>query len=145
MVVLKKGDKFTDRLGEPCFISYIKGDVVKLTYFVDGGTRVDVWKKDEFIADVNRFAFIQQPKTPITRENICEHLIEYQLNMVGKTLESAKDDEEWYSNITMNSVQHEVFKSYAIPLIRKVFKCNKKRAETTFAWFDLSYGLRIKN
>jgi hypothetical protein len=41
--------------------------------------------------------------------------------------------------------QHELFKAYAIPLLKKIFKFNKTKAETTFAWFDLQFGLRIKD
>jgi hypothetical protein len=45
----------------------------------------------------------------------------------------------------MTQEQHEEFKRYAIPLIKKIFKCNKARAESTFGWFDMQFGLRIKN
>ena len=43
----------------------------------------------------------------------------------------------------MSPEQHAEFKAYAIPLLKKVFKFNKAKAEQTFSWFDLSYGLRI--
>mgnify|MGYP002263597127 CR=1 FL=1 len=36
-------------------------------------------------------------------------------------------------------------KAMGIPLIKKIFKCNKRRAEQTFDWFNLQFGLRIKN
>jgi hypothetical protein len=52
---------------------------------------------------------------------------------------------EWYNKWTMTQEQHDVFKAYALPLIKKVFKCNKSRAENTFSWFDLQFGVRIKN
>ena len=88
----------------------------------------------------------EKPNNPkITRENISRHLIEYQLNMVGKTLIDTLDDDKWYFNITMTSIQHDHFKKYTLNLIKKTFKCNKSRAEATFAWFDLAFGLRIKN
>jgi hypothetical protein len=45
----------------------------------------------------------------------------------------------------MTQEQHDQLKAYALPLIKKVFKCNKSRAETTFQWWDLQFGLRIKN
>lgn len=141
---LKKGDKFVDYLGNPCFISYIRGDVVKITYPNDGG-RVDVWDKLEFISNIDRFKFFPQHKEPINRINITEHLIEYELNMVGKTINEAKSDPTWYSTNTFTRSQYEVFKSYAIPLLRKVFKFNKKKAEETFGWFDIQYGLRVKD
>jgi uncharacterized protein YfaT (DUF1175 family) len=80
----------------------------------------------------------------INRLNIADHLLEYQLEMVGKTIEEAQKDDMWFFNWTMTEEQHLQFKGYAIPLIKKVFKCNKKRAENTFSWFNLQFGLRIK-
>lgn len=141
---LSKGDKYKDYIGTPCFISYIKGDIVKLS-FIEERPHVEVWDKKEFLEQVRLNRFFPQPKTVINRTNIQEHLIEYQLNMVGKTIEDAKKDEMWYYNTTMTSKQQEVFKSYAIPLLRKVFKFNKQKAENTFDWFNLQFGLRIKD
>lgn len=81
----------------------------------------------------------------INRINIADHLIEYQLKMIGKTVLDVEGDEKWYSNNTMTPEQHEEFKAYAIPLLKKIFKFNKTRAERTFGWFNLQFGLRIKN
>lgn len=81
----------------------------------------------------------------INRYNIADHLIEYQLNMVGKTIEEARKDDMWYFNWTMTQQQADELKAYAIPLIKKVFRCNKSKAEKTFSWFFLEFGLRIKD
>lgn len=81
----------------------------------------------------------------INRTNIADHLVDYQLTMVGKTIAEAIKTEQWYSKWTMTEEQHSQLKAYAIPLIKKVFKCNKKRAEGIFGWFDLQFGLRIDN
>jgi hypothetical protein len=81
----------------------------------------------------------------INRETIAEHLIDYQLGMIDKSMQEAYMTKEWYSKWTMTTEQHEVFKAYALPLIKKVFKCNKSKAENTFDWFDLQFGLRIKD
>lgn len=86
-----------------------------------------------------------EKQSKITRENIAKHLVEYQLNMVDKKLVDTLDDDMWYFNWTMTQEQHEEFKRYAIPLIKKIFKCNKARAESTFGWFDMQFGLRIKS
>ena len=83
--------------------------------------------------------------TSINRTNICDHLVDYQLAMVGKTMAEAYKNEKWFHEWTMTEEQHTKFKAYSIPLIKKVFKCNKKRAEGIFSWFDLSFGLRIDN
>lgn len=141
---LSKGDRFKDYIGTPCFISYIKGDIVKLS-FIEERPHVEVWDKQEFLQQIKLNRFFPQPKVTINRTNINDHLIEYQLNMIGKTIDDAKKDEMWFHNFTMTSKQHEVFKSYAIPLLRKIFKFNKGKAEQTFQWFDLGYGLRIKD
>lgn len=81
----------------------------------------------------------------INRENITKHLIEYQLEMVGKSMMDTLDDDKWYFNITMTTEQFEEFKKYSIKLIKKVFKCNTTKALRTFDWFNLTFGLRIKN
>ena len=81
----------------------------------------------------------------INRETISEHLIDYQLDMIGKSIQEAHMTKEWYNKWTMTQEQHEEFKAYALPLLKKVFKCNKSRAESTFDFFDLQFGLRIKN
>jgi hypothetical protein len=79
----------------------------------------------------------------ITRENISEHLVRYQLEMVGKTWEDAQTDQWWFSNITMTQDQFDEFMKYALPLVKKVFRCNKARAQRTMDWFNLQFGLRI--
>lgn len=79
----------------------------------------------------------------INRTNIADHLVDYQLTMVGRTIAEAIRTESWFSKWTMTEEQHSQLKTYAIPLIKKVFKCNKKRAEDIFGWFDLQFGLRI--
>jgi hypothetical protein len=84
-------------------------------------------------------------KKTINRTNISNHLLEYQLNMVGKKMIDILDDDRWYFNWTFTSSQKEEFKAYAIPLLQKTFKFNKTKANATFAWFDLQFGLRIKN
>jgi hypothetical protein len=81
----------------------------------------------------------------INRTNIATHLVEYQLAMIGKTIEEAKKDDMWFFNWTITQKQADELKSYAIPLIKKVFKCNKSRAERTFSWFSLEFGLRVKD
>ena len=79
----------------------------------------------------------------INRNTIAEHLVEYQLNMIGKTMKDVEGDIQWYYNNTFTQTQYLEFRDYAIPLIKKVFKCNKKRAESIFDWFNLGFGLRI--
>lgn len=140
---LKKGYRFRNYIGKLCIITYIRGNLLKLTY-IETPSYTEVWDREEFIEQVNKKRFFYQPQAPINRTNISEHLVEYQLNMIGKTTADALKNENWYAEWTMTDKQHELFKSYAIPLLKKVFKYNKAKAEETFNWFDLQYGLRIE-
>jgi len=141
---LSKGDRFKDYMGRLCFISYMRLDVVKLTFIAEK-SYVEVWDKQEFISEIEANRFFPEPKVKINRTNVTDHLIEYQLNMIGKTIPDAQKIDDWYYQFTMTKIQYDVFKGYAIPLIKKVFKCTKKKAEETFGWFDVNFGLRIKN
>jgi hypothetical protein len=82
-------------------------------------------------------------KKKINRMTISDHLIEYQLQMIGKTVQDALKDPEWYNTWTMTPEQHAEFKAYTIPLLKKVFKFNTAKANSTFSWFNLQFGLRI--
>jgi len=81
----------------------------------------------------------------VNRKNIERHLFEYQLEMVDKKLIDTLDDDNWRFNWTFTRNQYIQFKSYAIPLLKKTFKCRKSRAEEAFEFFYKSLGLRIKN
>lgn len=79
----------------------------------------------------------------ITRDNITSHLIDVQLKMIGRTRDDVKDDQEWYHNNTITREQLTDFNVYALPLIKKVFKCNTNRAKAILGNFDLNFGLRV--
>lgn len=81
----------------------------------------------------------------INRLNIQEHLVNVQLKMVNKTMFEAMQNPDWFHEWTMTTAQYEEFKAYAIPLLKKTFKCNTNRAKATFDWFNLQYGLRLKD
>lgn len=82
-------------------------------------------------------------KKKINRMTISDHLIEYQLQMIGKTVQDALKDPEWYNTWTMTSEQYDEFRAYAVPLLKKIFKFNTGKANSTFEWFNLQFGLRI--
>jgi hypothetical protein len=82
-------------------------------------------------------------KKKINRMTIGDHLIEYQLQMIGKTVEEALEYPQWYDNWTMTPEQHAEFKAYAIPLLKKVFKFNTTKANSTFSYFNLQFGIKI--
>ena len=45
----------------------------------------------------------------------------------------------------MTKDQSIEFRKYSIKALKKVFKFNTSKANTTFEWFNLQYGLRIKD
>lgn len=81
----------------------------------------------------------------ITRENIADHLLTYQLNMIGKDKTLLINEDNWKFNNTLTREQFLQFKKYAIPLLQKTFHFRKSKAEDTFEWFRLTFGLRIKD
>lgn len=83
-------------------------------------------------------------RAKINRANITRHLIEYQLDIVGKRLVDTLDDDKWYFNWTITREEHAMFKRYAIRTLKKVFKFNTTKATETFNWFYEQFGLRIK-
>ena len=78
------------------------------------------------------------------RMTIGEHLFEYELNIIGKTKIDVIDDDRFFFNNTLTREQYGKFKEYAIPLLQKIFKCRKSKAEGIFQWFYTTFGLRIK-
>jgi len=79
----------------------------------------------------------------ITRDNITRHLQEFQLKMIGKTIDDVKDDPEWFNNNTFTVEQLADFNVYALALIKKTFRMSTKKAKDTLGWFNLNYGLRV--
>jgi len=84
-------------------------------------------------------------KKRITRENVAEHLLDYQLEMLGKTRIDIVDRDTWRFDFTMTQEQLIDFTSYAIPLLQKTFKFNRRKALDTFEWWRMRFGVRIKN
>lgn len=83
-------------------------------------------------------------KNGINRTTIYEHLVEKQFNLIDKTIQDALLYPSWKDTWYISPKQKEEFKNYAVPLIKRVFKCNKKKAESTYDWFLLQHGLKVK-
>lgn len=78
------------------------------------------------------------------RSTMIQHLIEYQIALIGKTMVDTYDDDRWHSKWTLTSEQKRQFRSYSIKIIKKVFKCNSLKAHTTFEWFYSVFGLKVR-
>ena len=81
----------------------------------------------------------------INRTNVADHLLEKQLEIVGKTKIDVVNNDKWKFDFTMTREQLFEFKKYAIPLLQKVFHFRKEKAEIVFQSFRELFGVRIKN
>jgi len=79
----------------------------------------------------------------VNRSNISEHLFEYQLSLIGKTVKDAIDVGDWKQQWNFTQEHSNKLRAYAIPLIKKTFKCNKSKAENTFNFFLIHFGLKV--
>ncbi len=79
----------------------------------------------------------------VTRDNLVTHLVTVQLKMIGKTIDDVKDDAQWFHNNTLTVEQIADFNVYALPVIKKAYKCNSNRAKRILAEFELGWGLRV--
>jgi len=115
------------------------------------------WSPECILADTNDFSkpkidnsayFVPVERIEmlekVTRENISSHLLTYQLNIVGKTKADIIDFDRWRFDWTITREQYKKFRGYAIPLLRKTFKCNRIKAEDAFNSFFQKFGLRIR-
>lgn len=81
-------------------------------------------------------------KVKISRQNISEHLFEYQLGLIGKSVKEAASTHDWKTTWVISEKKMDEFLAYAVPLIKKTFKCNKTKAEAILYWFLVNFGLK---
>jgi hypothetical protein len=79
------------------------------------------------------------------REEINRKLVTMQMEMIGKTYQDAMDTPEFWRVYTLTTEQTLEWRKLALPLIKKTFKCNKRRAEMTLGMFELNLGLRVED
>jgi hypothetical protein len=80
------------------------------------------------------------------RYNMIEYLINYQFEIVGESSEflNFETDESWRKDYQLTEEQYVLFKKHAIGVLQKVYKFNRKKAESNFEWFFHEFGLTIK-
>ena len=81
----------------------------------------------------------------INRDNIYQHLLEKQFNLIDMTIQNALLERGWKEKWTITKAQLQQLENYSVPLLKKTFKFSKKKAVATFAWFLLQHGLKVKN
>lgn len=137
----KKGERYLNHLGEYVLIKSVYRDIVKIQ-IAGKNARPEIWKLEDFLNDkIGRFYKVPYPR--INRTNVARHLVEFQLNLIGKTTADAKKLKNWYDVWTITEEDYDVFKHYSLYTLKKIFKFNKAKAESTFSWFMLQFGLKI--
>lgn len=81
----------------------------------------------------------------LTKQEFALVAVHKQLEIAGVDKSVLQSDKEWFSNNTITDEKHKQWKQWFIDEYRLNFKRSKKEAEKEFAWFDLGYGLRIKD
>ena len=86
---------------------------------------------------------INLQKSQLIVEHLINKMFEYaNLDVKYEDLLGRKDD--WYAQYTMRQEQYESWKEYSVKYIKKEKKVPMKYAEQAFAWFNLSYGLKVE-
>ena len=81
----------------------------------------------------------------ITRDNIYEHLLEKQFNIVEMTIfDAILVEKDWMHKWVITQEQHNKFKEYSLKLIKKTLKCSSKKANLAFEKFIELHGLNVK-
>jgi hypothetical protein len=139
-IPITRGSRYFDLYGVVHVVIYSKPDVIKLMPIKDNAM-IDVWDVDEFKNQVRLLKFTHVPHPPISRTNVSEHLLEYQFNIIGKTMANTVTETEWKKEWKLTKKQKEIFKSYALGILKKVFRFNGAKARETYEFFDKNFGL----
>lgn len=136
----KKGERYLNHLGEYCIVKSINKDLVKIQVCGEH-SREETWKIDHFnTPTLARFMEVPFPK--INRTNIAQHLLEYQLNIIGKRTLDTKKEPDWFNKWKIRDSDFKLLQQYAIPLLKKTFKFNRMKAYNTFNWWYMHFGLK---
>jgi hypothetical protein len=139
-IPIVRGSRYFDLSGVVHVVIYSKPDVIKLMPLKDNAI-IDVWDVDEFKNQVRLLKFTHVPHPPINRTNVSEHLLEYQFNIIGKTMANTVTEQFWKKEWKLTKKQKEMFKSYALGILKKVFRFNGAKARETYEFFDKNFGL----
>lgn len=106
---------------------------------------IEVFDKNEFLTNINLLKFNYIPDPQINRSNVSEHLLEFQFNLIGKTMADTTVNENWKNDWKLNDIQKEIFKSYTLSILKKVFRFNSTKANSTYEFFNEKFGLSKLN
>lgn len=138
---IRRGARYFDLNGVIHVVIYSRKDLVKLMP-IKKDAIVDVWEAEDFKNQIHLLKFTQIPHPPINRINVSEHLMEFQFNILGKTMADTIHEPNWKTEWKLNSKQKTLFKSYATGILKKVFRFNTSKARETLQFFESNFGLK---
>lgn len=137
---LKQGSRYLDIYNVLHVIIYSTLDMVKLMPIVEDAATV-TWSRDEFLIQVKRLKYVHLPISKINRSNVSEHLFEFQLNLIGKTIADVAKTDDWKNLWKLTENEKKIFKSYAFAILKKVYRFNTTKAKETLGFFETEFGL----
>lgn len=141
-IPLTRGSRYYDLSGLIHVIVYSAKGVVKLMP-LKKNAKIEVWEIDEFKRQVALLKLTYMEHPPINRINVSEHLLEFQFNLLGKTMSDTIEETWWKTAWKLNLKQKKIFKSYAMGVLKKVFRFNTSKARETYDFFDSNFGLPL--
>lgn len=139
---ITRGSRYFDLSGLIHVIIYSGRGIVKLMP-LKKDAMVEVWEVEEFYRQIDllKLTHIQHP--PITRINVSEHLMEFQFNILGKTMADTIHETSWKNEWKLTESQKKLFKSYSTGVLKKVFRFNTSKARETYNFFNENFGLSV--
>lgn len=138
---MMRGDRFTDLNNTTLVVVFSSVDTIKLMPIKENAI-IQVYEKWELIRLINecKISPVFTPKP--NRKNISEYLMEYQFNLLGKTMKDVDNNENWKNEWKLSVKQKTAFKAFAMGALKKVFKFNTSKARETYEFFDKEFGLK---
>lgn len=137
-----RGSRYFDLSGLIHVIVYSARGIVKLMP-LKKNAMIEVWEIEEFYRQIDFLKLTYMEHPPINRINVSEHLMEFQFNILGKTMADTIHESNWKNEWKLTESQKKLFKSYATGVLKKVFRFNTSKARETYNFFDQNFGLSV--
>lgn len=141
-IPITRGSRYFDLSGLIHVIIYSGRGIIKLMP-LKKDAMINVWEIEEFQRQVNFLKMTHVEHPPINRINVSEHLMEFQFNILGKTMADTIYETSWKQEWKLSESQKKLFKSYATGVLKKVFRFNTSKARETYKFFDENFGLSV--
>jgi hypothetical protein len=141
---ISRGSRYFDLSGLIHVIIYSSRGIIKLMP-LKKDAMIQVWEIEEFQKQVDFLKMTHVEHPPINRTNVSEHLMEFQFNILGKTMADTIYETSWKQDWKLRENQKKLFKSYATEVLKKVFRFNTNKARETYDFFNTNFGLSVIN